>query len=87
MAEVFFESLKCSKLYIQKASVLGLYSEGITTGVSVDLGHSGTSVTAVYEGYSLPNASSWVKIGGEYLGKVLNDNMARRRDIYWDRER
>lgn len=47
LAEIYFEGMRASKLWMQKCCVLGLYSEGRTTGVVADMGHSGLTITPV----------------------------------------
>lgn len=88
LAEVYFESLKASRLWINKCCVLGLYSEGRTTGMVADMGHCGYSVTPVYEGYMLPNASTWSPLGGDWLTNHMRSLLlARDKEFSYDNPR
>jgi actin-related protein len=64
-----------SACYIANEAQLALYSTGKTSGTVVDLGHSMTYVTPIYEGYVLNQAVQMAEFGGwkadEFLkGKI-----------------
>lgn len=48
--EVYFEALNVPALCIQPQGVFALYSAGLTTGMSVDIGYDSTDICPVYEG-------------------------------------
>ena len=78
MAEVMFETFKCPAMYISIQGVLSLHSYGHVTGVAVDCGADVTQIVPIIEGYSIPNGTSCLPIGGHditlYLLKLLAEN-------------
>lgn len=48
--EVYFEALNVPAFCIQPQGVYALYSAGLTTGLSVDIGYDTTDICPVYEG-------------------------------------
>lgn len=56
-AEKFFETFGVPYLYFQTQAVLSLYARGMTTGVVFDCGDGVTHASAIYEGYSITNAT------------------------------
>lgn len=57
MAQMMFENFGVPGVYFQNQSVLSLYARGLTTGVVLDCGDGVTTASAVYEGYSIANAT------------------------------
>lgn len=52
-AELLFERFDCPGIFISKAGVLSVYANARTSGLSVDVGYSGTYVLPVQAGYPL----------------------------------
>lgn len=57
LAELMFEQFSVPSLHFQSTSVLSLYARGMTTGVVLDVGDGVSSASAIYEGYSIRNAT------------------------------
>jgi actin-related protein len=57
LAEMMFETFNVPSLFFQSTSVLSLYARGMTTGVVLDIGDGVSSASAIYEGYSIKNAT------------------------------
>ena len=57
LAEMMFDSFNVPSLFFQSTSVLSLYARGMTTGVVLDVGDGVSSAAAIYEGYSIRNAT------------------------------
>ena len=70
MLEVLFESLSAPASYIAPTSMLSSFAYGRQTALVVDIGHSGSSVTPVVDGYCLGNGSVRSGRGGKWLGDV-----------------
>jgi len=70
MLEVLFESLSAPASYIAPTSMLSSFAYGRQTALVVDIGHSGSSVTPVVDGYCLSNGSVRSGRGGKWLGDV-----------------
>jgi len=56
-AEKFFDTFGVPYLFFQTQAVLSLYARGLTTGVVLDCGDGVTHASAIYEGYSITNAT------------------------------
>jgi actin-related protein len=73
-----FESFQCPAMYISIQGILSLHSYGLVTGVAVDCGADVTQIAPIIDGYSIPNASSCLPLGGQdlnyYLLKLLAEN-------------
>ena len=48
--QIFMEGFKVPAIYLAVDTVLSLYASGRTTGIVLDIGHSVTSSTPIYEG-------------------------------------
>lgn len=63
-AELFFENFGVPSLFFQSTAVLSLYARGMMTGVVLDVGDGVSSASAIYEGYSIRNATQRIDLGG-----------------------
>jgi centractin len=70
-AELFFETFGVPCLYFQSSAVLSLYARGKVTGVVLDVGDGVSSASAIYEGYSITNATQRVDLGGRDVTQHL----------------
>jgi actin-related protein len=66
--EAAFERFGTSAYYDASSVVLALYAAGRTTGIVVELGAGSTCISAVYEGYLLPDTTSTFT---DYSGDTL----------------
>ena len=75
--QMLFENFNVPAVYTISPAVLSLYASGRTTGVVVTMGESVCHCTVVYEGYSLPHATTSLHIGGrditDYLMKIMTE--------------
>lgn len=69
--QIAFEKLGVPALYAAPSPVLALYSANKTSGLVVDMGHTRTCVTPVYEGYTLSQASIKLELGGREIEQQL----------------
>jgi actin len=58
-------------MYIHLQAVLALYASGRTTGCVLDCGAGGTRIVPVYEGYSVPHATTSFDLGGTDMTSQL----------------
>ena len=70
MLETLFESLSAPAAYIAPSSMLSSFAYGRQTSLVVDIGHSGSRVTPLVDGYCLSQGSVSSGRGGQWLGKV-----------------
>jgi hypothetical protein len=70
MLEALFESLSAPAAYIAPSSMLSSFAYGRQTSLVVDIGHTGTTVTPVFDGYCLSHGRVSSGRGGEWLGRV-----------------
>eukprot|EP01083_Nonionella_stella_P048485 129577_1 len=52
--QIMFESFNVPKFYLVSTSLLACYSQGHSTGVVLESGDGGTTVSPIFEGYALP---------------------------------
>ena len=71
-AQIMFETFKVSGLYIANQSVLSLYSAGLYTGVSADLGGAVSHFVPVFDGYALQHATNRLYLGGKDLTEYMD---------------
>lgn len=76
--EVMFETYGFESITSSPQGVLTLFSNGITTGVSVECGEGIIHCTPIYEGYSIPKGNRRVDIGGRNITEFLVRLMQRR---------
>ncbi len=70
MLESLFESLSAPAAYIAPSPVLSSFAYGRQTSLVVDIGHTGTTVTPVFDGYCLSHGCVSSGRGGAWLGNV-----------------
>ena len=70
MLEVMFEALDAPAAYIAPSSILSAFAHARQTALVVDIGHSGTKVTPVRDGFALRYGSVSSGRGGKWLGQV-----------------
>ena len=74
MAEIMFETFKVNGLYIANPGELNMYSAGIYTGISVDLGDGVSKFIPVFDGHSAPNAIILNNCGGREMIEYMIKN-------------
>lgn len=65
-------------LCIQPHAVFALYSAGLTTGLSVDIGYDSTDICPVYEGGLVPYAHVQTGYAARQILNFLTDNLWKR---------
>jgi actin-like protein 6A len=70
MLETLFESLSAPAAYIAPSAMLSSFANGRQTSLIVDVGHTGSRVTPVVDGYLLHAGSCKSGRGGMWLGDV-----------------
>jgi actin-related protein len=64
--QLMFETFDVPGLFVSKDSVLSCYANGRTTGISIDCGGSGTTISPVIEGFAEPSTLNRSMTGGRY---------------------
>jgi len=70
-AQLLFEEYNVPGVFMSRAGVLALYANARVTGVAVDLGAGGMTVTPVQEGYPLMGGLRRSPVGGKVLDRAL----------------
>ncbi|EED91214.1 actin like protein [Thalassiosira pseudonana CCMP1335] len=70
MLETLFESLSAPAAYIAPSAMLSSFAYGRQTALVVDIGHTGSRVTPLVDGYLLYNGSVRSGRGGRWLASV-----------------
>mmetsp|Transcript_21269 Transcript_21269/g.61020 ORF Transcript_21269/g.61020 Transcript_21269/m.61020 type:complete len:655 (-) Transcript_21269:2523-4487(-) len=68
--EVLFEELQVPAAFLARDAVMSCYAVGRSTGTVVDVGHSGTVVTPVYDGFVENRAILRSPVGGQMLDQA-----------------
>ena len=69
--EVLFEEMDVPSAFLARDAVMACYAVGRSTGTVVDVGHSGTAVTPVYDGYVENRAILRSPIGGAAMDESI----------------
>jgi len=77
MATVMFETFNVPSLYVATHTV-GLYASGRTSGIVLSCGDGVTYVTAMYEGFPIPNAVQRNNIAGREVTDYFISMMSER---------
>lgn len=70
-AQLFFETFDVPQIFFHTQAVLSLYARGLTTGVVLDVGDGCSHASAIYEGFSITNATQRINLGGRDITKHL----------------
>ena len=81
MLEVMFEALDAPAAYIAPSPILSAFAHARQTALVVDIGHSGTKVTPVRDGFALRYGSVSSGRGGRWLGQVQQGVLTGRWDV------
>ncbi|KAF0718098.1 Aste57867_1904 [Aphanomyces stellatus] len=79
IAELFFEKYDVPAYFVSKSAVLTCFANGRSTGLVVEMGHGGTSVVPVQEGYVLGHHASRHATGGAALNRFLRTRVDEKR--------
>lgn len=79
--DLLFEKFNVPAVFLAKQPVLSAFAVGRTTGLVLDMGHSGTTATPVHDGYVLQRSVQRSPIGGEVLSKLLMQDVEQGRNI------
>ncbi|KAK4531272.1 hypothetical protein CCYA_CCYA07G2129 [Cyanidiococcus yangmingshanensis] len=71
LTQVAFEGLGVPAMYLAAPAVLSLYAMNRTTGLSIDMGHTGIRIAPVYEGFQFSYASTALPLGGQDMEAQL----------------
>jgi len=70
-AQILFEEYDAPGIFMSRAGVLALYANARVTGISIDVGAGGFTVTPVQEGYPLMGGLRRSPVGGLALDEEL----------------
>ena len=77
-AQILFEEYNVPGVFMSRAGVLALYANARVTGLAVDVGAGGTTITPVQEGYPLMGGLRRSPVGGRVLDLALQRAAAAR---------
>lgn len=78
VAELMFEKFEVPALYLARSAVLSAYANGRTTGIVLDVGHSGTSAVPVEDGAMLKGKFIRTAIAGRTLNDRLQEELVKK---------
>ncbi|XP_049405704.1 actin-104-like [Solanum stenotomum] len=72
-----FEKFSVPSMYVAIQSVLSQFAYGHLTGIVLNSGDNATHTVPIYEGHALPQAISWLGLGGrditDYFTRILSE--------------
>ncbi len=78
LAELLFEKYELPALYLARSAVLAAYANGRTTGIVLDVGHSGSSAVPVVEGTITKERIVRTPVGGRTVREAMGALLAKR---------
>ncbi|KAH8740413.1 hypothetical protein FG386_002925 [Cryptosporidium ryanae] len=81
LAEIAFEKLEVSSLFLSRRSVLSCFSCGRTSGIVVDIGASFSNVSCVQDGHCIQNSIQEYSIAGDFLDNEIYKKIHNKVDI------
>ncbi|CDF39218.1 ARPC5 [Chondrus crispus] len=78
IAELMFEKFEVPAVYLARSAVLSAYANGRTTGIVLDVGHSGTSAVPVEDGAMLKGKFIRTAVAGRTLNERLQEELIRK---------
>lgn len=73
-----FQTLNVPAVFVAKSASLCAFSAGRTSALIIDIGHSGTTIAPVHEGYTLQRTLRETHLGGALLEEELSDALTSR---------
>jgi hypothetical protein len=74
-ATLLMDKYNCPGVYMSRSGVLALYANARATGLSVDLGYGGCTLTPVQEGFPLMMGARRIPYGGEAMDERIDYQM------------
>ena len=85
LCELLFENFNVPALYSSISNVTGLYGDGLTSGLVLDSGFSGTYVSNIFEGYNVEDNVCYNDKGGHLLQQQMSfevtQNLSRNQEL------
>uniref|UniRef100_A0A8C9LL95 Actin-related protein n=1 Tax=Piliocolobus tephrosceles TaxID=591936 RepID=A0A8C9LL95_9PRIM len=75
ITEILFEKYNIPAIYFAKKAKLTSFSLGRSNSLVVDIGFSSLDINPVYEGYVLQKNSFEYDVGGDYLDRLIYENL------------
>ena len=72
ISEIMFEEMSVKTFFLGRDAVMNCYANGKSTGIVVDVGGSGTTVTPVYEGWVEMKGVMRSPVGGDVMDNHFN---------------
>ncbi|OHT10984.1 Actin-1 [Tritrichomonas foetus] len=83
IAEIMFEKYKIPGIFFKPSDELTLLASGRTTGVVLESGDGVSSISAILEGYRIPETLQWTKMAGSSVTNFLIKKL-QKRDLLLD---
>lgn len=64
LVQALLASRKHSRVRLVNPAAAALYSAGLTTGVALDVGHTGSAAVPILDGFAVPTAARRSRAGG-----------------------
>jgi actin-related protein 2 len=71
LVDIFFVDLHFSAVTMHEQAALVLYTQGVETGIVVDIGESTANIVPVYKGHAIPKLNRSLPVGGRLISSYL----------------
>ena len=78
LVDIFFQKLGFGAVTMHDQAALVLYTQGVDTGIVVELGDSLANIVPVYKGHAIPKLDKQMPIGGRTISMYLTNLIQRR---------
>ncbi len=85
-AQWLLEEAGAASMFLSRSGVLGLYAHARTSGLALDIGWSGISITPVADGYPYMMGVQHVPGGAHAVDSVLHAHL-QAAGVQWDAQR
>lgn len=78
LSTILFSKFKFGAATMHEQAALVLYTQGIETGVVVEVGEVMTTIAPVYKGHAIPNLDKRIAVGGRLVSRQLMELLKHR---------
>jgi actin-related protein 2 len=71
LLDLLFNKFHFAAVTMHEQSALVLYTQGVETGIVVELGDTMATIVPVYKGYAIPNLNKRMAVGGRSISQFL----------------
>ncbi len=78
LLDLLFNKLQFAAVTLHEQAALVLYTQGVDTGIVVELGETMASIVPVYHGFAIPKLNRRMEVGGRSISQFLAKLLKKR---------